>query len=249
MRRLCRVAGRRRAVSARALPPGDLHLWRLSLELPAAAQAAAEAMLAPEEQQRAARFHFAADALAFTAARGQLRQVLGAYQDCAPAALTFAANEYGKPHLSAPLVPLHFNLAHSGTWALVSLSAAEPVGVDVEAIRPRRGAAPGRPARTRAGGGFFPLLDSQRSLHQGARPGSHPAAGRVRGHARPRSAALVVGAGRRHRASRLADGGADHAGRLRRGHRRARNCCDCRGLRSLAGYGRHVAPAGASARG
>ena len=145
-------------MSARALPPGELHLWRLSLELPAAAQAAAEAMLAPEEQQRAARFHFAADALAFTAARGQLRQVLGAYQDCAPAALTFAANEYGKPHLSAPLVPLHFNLAHSGTWALVSLSAAEPVGVDVEAIRPltdraaiaRRFFAPGEAQRLAA---------------------------------------------------------------------------------------------------
>ena len=45
-------------------------------------------------------------------------------------------DDHGKPHLAADPLPLHFNLAHSGAWALVGLAQCWPVGVDLEHLRP-----------------------------------------------------------------------------------------------------------------
>ncbi|MCC7358229.1 MAG: 4'-phosphopantetheinyl transferase superfamily protein [Anaerolineales bacterium] len=120
----------------RPLAATELHLWRLRLDLPARAQSATETALAPDERERAAHFYFAADARRFVAAHGQLRQLISAYVGRRPAELVFAANDFGKPGLAAPADVLQFNLAHSGAWALVALTAAVPVGVDVEACRP-----------------------------------------------------------------------------------------------------------------
>ena len=50
--------------------------------------------------------------------------------------LKFAAGEYGKPYLAG--VPrLHFNISHSGDLVLCALSD-EPVGIDVELIKPAK---------------------------------------------------------------------------------------------------------------
>jgi 4'-phosphopantetheinyl transferase len=118
--------------AAPPLTPATLHLWRLRLDLPDSTQATLADLLAPDEAARAARFHFERDRRHFAAARGQLRQVLAAYTGDAPAALLLAADAHGKPYLARAPRPLHFNLAHSGAWALVAVSAAQPVGADIE---------------------------------------------------------------------------------------------------------------------
>ena len=70
-------------------------LWRASLPtLPAL-----QALLSPDELDRAARFHFEKDSRHFIAARGWLRTVLARYLDTSPADLRFDYGARGKPVL------------------------------------------------------------------------------------------------------------------------------------------------------
>jgi 4'-phosphopantetheinyl transferase len=69
------------------------------------------------------------------AGRGQLRVLLGRYLGLEPGAVDFAYGEQGKPAVAAG-DGLEFNLARSGSLAVVAVTAGLPVGVDVERIRP-----------------------------------------------------------------------------------------------------------------
>jgi len=117
--------------AAPLLPPNTLHLWRLALDLPATEQTAARAVLSPDETARAARFVFERDQRHFAAARGQLRQVLATYTGQPPEGVPIQADAHGKPFL-ADVSSIHFNLAHSGRWALLAVTRHAPVGVDLE---------------------------------------------------------------------------------------------------------------------
>lgn len=117
-----------------ALPPGEVHLWRIPLDLPA------DVRLAPDEERRAMSFHKEADRRRFRAARGALRAILGRYVDAPPASLAFAARcrvcgaeDHGKPRLAegGPA----FSLSHAGGLALLAVARGAEVGVDVEAVR------------------------------------------------------------------------------------------------------------------
>jgi 4'-phosphopantetheinyl transferase len=90
--------------------------------------------LSQEEQARAERFRFENDRIAFLSAHIQLRDVLSRYVGVMPAALAFTRNETGKPALQDS--SLQFNLSHAGDWALCAVCTTEPVGVDIERIRP-----------------------------------------------------------------------------------------------------------------
>jgi len=122
------AAGRLRAT-------GDVHLWLLALD--DVAPVAVGAQLAPDEQQRAARFVFEADARRYRTAHGLLRTVLGHYLDAPAASLLFEHGPAGKPHLAGPFADsgLHFNLSHSGPHGLLGV-ACHALGVDVEQRRP-----------------------------------------------------------------------------------------------------------------
>lgn len=100
--------------------PRDFHIWRETL--------------APDELDRAERFHFPPHAARYIAARGILRDLLGRYLRVAPAALRFSYSPSGKPSLAGE--GLFFNLSHSGGLALYAITRAGEVGVDVERIRP-----------------------------------------------------------------------------------------------------------------
>lgn len=121
-----------------ALPPlhePDIKLWLVDLALPMAHED--WAVLSPPEQDRAARFRFDRDARRYRTSHAALRQILGGVLDMAPAALAFVEGSHGKPRLlddSAP--PLHFNMSHSGEWALIGVSMERPIGVDLEVITP-----------------------------------------------------------------------------------------------------------------
>jgi 4'-phosphopantetheinyl transferase len=109
----------------------------LALDLPDPSRATLQALLSPDEVERASRFIFERDRRRYVAARGQLRQLLGGYIGVAPEALSFAYGQYGKPRLADPSASVEFNLAHSAALAVVAVAHGAIVGVDVE-HRPER---------------------------------------------------------------------------------------------------------------
>jgi 4'-phosphopantetheinyl transferase len=113
-----------------------VHVWRAALNVPTARFDALRAHLTPKEVARAERYRFAAPSRRFVAARGLLREILGAYLDMPPARLRLRQNAWGKPRLTEPQDALQFNLAHTSDLLLVAVSANRAVGIDVESIHP-----------------------------------------------------------------------------------------------------------------
>ena len=95
-------------------------------------------LLSRDEKERANRFLFDLHRNRFIAGRAFLRTVLGRYLDFNPAKLRFSYSPEGKPALDEPFKhsDIRFNLAHSEDLALVAVSRAGEIGVDVEHIRP-----------------------------------------------------------------------------------------------------------------
>ncbi|MDX2263494.1 MAG: 4'-phosphopantetheinyl transferase superfamily protein [Hyphomicrobiales bacterium] len=93
------------------------------------------ALLSPDERVRADRFYYDLHRRRFIAARGLLREALGAHLRVSPGGLRFRVNAHGKPAVAAPVDFPHFSLSHSGDGALLAI-ADSPVGADIEAIRP-----------------------------------------------------------------------------------------------------------------
>jgi 4'-phosphopantetheinyl transferase len=121
---------------------GEAHLFCAALDQPSSRLERFEEILSDDERARAARFIFARDRNRFVVGRGILRELLGGLLCADPARLAFAYGEHGKPRLAAPVAgrSLHFNLAHSDALAVYLVSAQNPVGIDVERVRPLRDA-------------------------------------------------------------------------------------------------------------
>lgn len=90
-------------------------------------------VLSLDEEARAVRFLRSSDASRFRAAHRFLRNVLAVHTGHHPTLLRFCVNAYGKPFLDPP--SLAFNLSHSADMALVAVTKAPFVGVDIEAER------------------------------------------------------------------------------------------------------------------
>ncbi|RZK51230.1 MAG: 4'-phosphopantetheinyl transferase superfamily protein [Hymenobacter sp.] len=91
-------------------------------------------LLTAAEQQRARRYHAAADYHRFIISRAALRRLLGACLGQPPAGLEFVAGPHKKP-LLATVPHLHYNVAHSGNWVLIAIAPVE-IGVDIEKTDP-----------------------------------------------------------------------------------------------------------------
>ena len=167
------------------LAEGEVHVWRVTLDVEPGRLAGIAALLSPDEAERAARFRFERDRRRFIAGRGTLRAVLARYLSADPAELRFRYGPQGKPALdpgllrdpdprpasdpvaaTAPIAaadssggPLTFNLAHSGGRTLIAVARRRRIGVDIEAIRPEV-------AREKIAGRFFSHaeIDYLRSL-------------------------------------------------------------------------------------
>lgn len=117
----------------------EVHLWRASLDLPAAAVEGMAGMLSPDEQERAARFRVPQVRARFTAARAILRDILSRYLHCEPSALVFGYRKHGKPFLvPGAEADIRFNLSHSHGLALYGICRGREVGIDLERIRQDR---------------------------------------------------------------------------------------------------------------
>lgn len=119
--------------SAPALAEGDVHLWRFTLDASAALLERAARVLAEDERERAARFRFDVHRDRFVAARAMLRALLGAYTGAAAGEVRFAYEPHGKPRLASG--ELRFNVSHSHDAALLGVTRARELGVDLERIR------------------------------------------------------------------------------------------------------------------
>jgi 4'-phosphopantetheinyl transferase len=133
-----------RALRGRAGTPkhsGDLfeevHLWAATLAVGGEPDPALSTLLTDQEQERAARFRFPVHRTRFTVSRVFLRSLLGLYLDLPGAEVQFSLGPYGKPELAGAGAgtELRFNLTHSEDLALVAITKAGPVGVDVERMR------------------------------------------------------------------------------------------------------------------
>jgi 4'-phosphopantetheinyl transferase len=128
------------APSAPTLPPGEVHVWRVDLDVSPTRLATLAATLSPAEHERAARIRFDRLRDRWLAARGTLRAILGGYLQRAPAGLELMIGVHGKPFLcdgDGP-APLRFNLAHADDVALVAVAWRREVGVDIEREIPER---------------------------------------------------------------------------------------------------------------
>ncbi|MCT7965413.1 4'-phosphopantetheinyl transferase superfamily protein [Laspinema sp. D1] len=115
--------------------PQQVHVWRVELDRNSTEIRQFRALLSQEEQKRADRFYFEPDRSRFIVGRGMLRSLLGKYLQIAPDKIEFQYSAKGKPMLANVEQRLHFNLSHSGGLALYAI-ASEPVGIDLEQIRP-----------------------------------------------------------------------------------------------------------------
>lgn len=120
-----------------ALEPGEIHLWRASLDLPAGRAGAVAATLAPDEIERAERYRAPLDRTRYSAARGLLRDLLARYTAVHPRELRLEYGPQGKPAVACtPGSPaLHFNVSHAGPIALYAFARGARVGLDVERVR------------------------------------------------------------------------------------------------------------------
>ena len=121
-----------------ALPPGQLHIWRVPQDVLVETLARYWPILSPDEQARANRFRFARDKNHYVVARAVLRLLHGRYLSLPPQQIQFTYTEYDKPAL-APVHEasrLQFNVSHSGGLAMMAFCREVEVGIDVEKRRP-----------------------------------------------------------------------------------------------------------------
>jgi 4'-phosphopantetheinyl transferase len=116
------------------LGPHDVHLWIAAVPDCLPALNDYQSVLAEDERDRAARFHFEHDRRRYAITRGILRKLLARYLGRSD--VSFACNRYGKPALAASTSALRFNVAHSRDLALFGFTLQHEIGVDVEWIRP-----------------------------------------------------------------------------------------------------------------
>ncbi len=92
-------------------------------------------VLVPDEQARAASFHFQKDARAFMAGRYLQRSVLSLYTAVPIVDLDIAAGVHGKPVLAGEYDGITFNLTNTEGFAVFAISrTVTALGIDVEAL-------------------------------------------------------------------------------------------------------------------
>lgn len=117
------------------LADNAVHLWLLDIDrFTAAHYTHAEQIMSSAERERAHKFIRGKNE--YIASRWLLRKVLARYTGRAADQLIFLHTEKGKPYL--PQDDIHFNLSHSGHWALLAVGSAGQIGVDIEAMHATR---------------------------------------------------------------------------------------------------------------
>jgi 4'-phosphopantetheinyl transferase len=119
------------------LNPSEIHVWNAGLDFAAGRLARCWLLLAPNEKERAERFHFPIHRNRYTAGRALLRQLLGCYAGLPPEQVVLHEGPRGKPMLDKGIgEDIQFNLSHSQDRLLVAVTRDCEVGADLEWVRP-----------------------------------------------------------------------------------------------------------------
>jgi len=117
------------------LPADEVHVhYLLPDEIADAGLVAAyEALLAPIERERRARYRFEHSRREYLLTRALARATLSRYAAVAPAAWTFRENDHGRPEIArSDLSWLRFNLSNTHGLVAIAVTRDRDVGVDVE---------------------------------------------------------------------------------------------------------------------
>ena len=120
-----------------SLSDDHIHLWHAEPQKRRSLLPHLSTLLSSDENERRARFRFAAAREDFAFARGLLRTLLGAYLAMDPREVRFCYSEHGKPFLGSQGAEptLQFNLSHTQGAVLLGICRKRSIGVDVERIR------------------------------------------------------------------------------------------------------------------
>jgi len=120
-----------------ALSANTLDVWAVRLEGGSVRSDELRAILSAAERQRAEQFRLDEPRQRFVIARAALKMLLGRYLGTPANEVELENDRHGKPRLASRYGAddMHFNLAHSGSLALIAVTAGCEVGVDVERVR------------------------------------------------------------------------------------------------------------------
>jgi 4'-phosphopantetheinyl transferase len=111
----------------------DVHIWSVCLLDNERDIYYLSSLLSKDEEERAGRFRFPRDQERFIITRGILRCLLAGYLEETPQAIEIMYGLWGKPCLSKEK-SLHFNVSHSGDYAVFAFTRDYEVGIDLERI-------------------------------------------------------------------------------------------------------------------
>lgn len=111
-------------------------IWRVCLDVDELYVRQLQTLLSREERDRGSKYRFDTHRNSFIVRRGILRTVLAEYLGIKPDAVQYRTGDFGKLHLADSTHCLEFNVTHSHTMALIAVTEAGSVGVDLEFVRP-----------------------------------------------------------------------------------------------------------------
>ncbi len=113
-------------------PANEARLITVPLDLGSSEVEDLARVLSPDERARADRFLHVDVRRRFVVCRGRLRTILSELLQTSALEIGFRYEKWGKPALLERFGrKLHFNVSHSGEWALIAI-ARSPLGVDLE---------------------------------------------------------------------------------------------------------------------
>lgn len=129
------------------LGENDVHVWLLSSASLIECGEALLDYLDEQEREQALSYFSTRERERFSLFRAAFRLVLGWYVPCDPRDVRLVRNRHGKPSQSLMVAEgdvmvrerVYFNLSHSHDWAVVAVSRAGELGVDIERIRLPKG--------------------------------------------------------------------------------------------------------------
>lgn len=98
-------------------------------------------LLAEEERQKEARFHFARDRHRYLITRALVRSVLSRYAAVAPPDWRFVADAYGRPQIAnadPAARRISFNISHTRSLVVLGVTCERALGVDTEDVQTRQ---------------------------------------------------------------------------------------------------------------
>lgn len=114
-----------------SLQCGQLDIWLLMLdELPCHPQ-----YLDDAEAKRLNKFSYDSGRQQYCSSHTAMREILGAYLNCAPRQVSLSLSSGGKPRLNMLPTTLYFNLSHTADTALFAVRGNHEIGIDIETIR------------------------------------------------------------------------------------------------------------------